>query len=73
MNEKVATLYEWIGGGEVLKRLLERFYEKVPLDPLLSPFLQQCQRNISSTWLNSLAKFLGGRLIIHCGGAVIRP
>ena len=37
MADKVPTLYEWLGGGEVLDRLIARFYEKVPSDPLLAP------------------------------------
>jgi len=37
MPAKVPTLYEWLGGSEVLSRLIERFYEKVPSDPLLAP------------------------------------
>ena len=37
MSTNVPTLYEWLGGGEVLDRLIARFYEKVPADPLLEP------------------------------------
>jgi hemoglobin len=33
----VPTLYEWIGGEEALSRLIERFYQKVPADPILAP------------------------------------
>jgi hypothetical protein len=36
VNAKVPTLYEWLGGGEVLDRLIARFYERVPADPLLA-------------------------------------
>ena len=31
------TLYEWLGGGDRLKRLIAVFYEKVPADPILAP------------------------------------
>lgn len=31
------TLYEWIGGREVLERLTKAFYEKVKQDDLLAP------------------------------------
>lgn len=37
MADTVPTLYEWMGGGDALKNLIERFYEKVPADPLLAP------------------------------------
>lgn len=37
MADTVPTLYEWMGGGEALRTLIERFYEKVPADPLLAP------------------------------------
>lgn len=37
MEKPVPTLYEWLGGGEVLAGVIERFYEKVPADPLLGP------------------------------------
>jgi truncated hemoglobin YjbI len=33
MASKVPTLYEWLGGGnDVLTRLIDRFYQKVPTD-----------------------------------------
>jgi len=32
------TLYEWAGGGEALRRLLDVFYDHVEQDDLLSPF-----------------------------------
>jgi hemoglobin len=39
MNAKpeVPTLYEWMGGIEAIERLLIRFYDRVPDDPLLAP------------------------------------
>jgi hemoglobin len=33
----VPTVYEWIGGAPALQRLFERFYQRVPEDPLLGP------------------------------------
>ena len=53
MNPKVPTLYEWLGGAEALDRLIARFYEKVPADPLLEPLFAtrkpftQTRQNIS--------------------------
>ena len=37
MAPGIPTLYEWLGGGEALSRLITRFYQKVPADPLLQP------------------------------------
>ena len=35
------TLYDKIGGAPVVDQLVDRFYEKVLDDPLLSPFFRQ--------------------------------
>jgi hemoglobin len=37
MASRIPTLYEWIGGAESLGRLIDRFYKKVPADPILAP------------------------------------
>ena len=38
MTERpVPTLHEWIGGSDVIERLLTVFYDRVPADPLLAP------------------------------------
>lgn len=31
------SLAEWAGGAEAIRRLFTRFYERVPLDPVLAP------------------------------------
>ena len=36
-NVEIPSLCEWAGGPEVLLRLITRFYEKVPNDPILAP------------------------------------
>ena len=36
-SETPPTLLEWMGGLPVLERLLARFYERVPADPLIGP------------------------------------
>jgi hemoglobin len=33
----VPTLYEWMGGLPAIERLMTRFYERVPADPMLAP------------------------------------
>jgi hemoglobin len=37
MSDEVPTLYEWIGGRAAIERLMTRFYERVPSDPLIAP------------------------------------
>jgi hemoglobin len=36
-NDAVPSLFEWLGGAEVLQKLTVRFYEKVLADELLRP------------------------------------
>ena len=37
MSDEPPTLYEWAGGGEALRRLIDAFYDRVEGDDLLSP------------------------------------
>jgi hemoglobin len=37
MAQNVPSLYQWLGGIDVLTRLTTRFYEHVAVDPLLAP------------------------------------
>jgi hemoglobin len=37
MTQSVPTLFVWAGGEAALSRLFERFYQRVPGDPLLAP------------------------------------
>jgi hemoglobin len=54
MTPKVPTLYEWLGGNEVLTRLIDRFYQKVPADPLLEPLF----RNMPQAHFQHVAQFI---------------
>jgi hemoglobin len=54
MVSKVPTLYDWLGGSEVLSALIARFYEKVPSDPLLEPLF----RNMDPAHFEHVAKFI---------------
>jgi hemoglobin len=51
----VPTLYEWLGGGEVLSRLISRFYKKVPSDPLLAPLFA----SMPPEHFEHVARFIG--------------
>lgn len=48
------TLYEWAGGRDALRRLLDAFYDRVEADDLLSPFfpggVTEAHRDHVTTW-----------------------
>ncbi|GAA5155729.1 group II truncated hemoglobin [Nocardioides marinquilinus] len=55
------TLFEWAGGGEPLRRMIDAFYDRVEADPLLSGFFpggvsQAHRRHVADWW----AEVLGG-------------
>jgi hemoglobin len=54
MTPKVPTPYEWLGGNEVLTRLIDRFYQKVPADPFLEPLF----RNMPQAHFQHVAQFI---------------
>jgi hemoglobin len=54
MASNVPTLCEWLGGSDVLSALIERFYEKVPSDPLLEPLF----RHMDPAHFEHVAKFI---------------
>jgi hemoglobin len=55
MANPVPTLYEWLGGSEPLSALIARFYQKVPVDPILEPLF----RNMDPAHFEHVAKFIG--------------
>ena len=54
MASNVPTLYEWLGGSEILSALIARFYEKVPGDSILEPLF----RNMDPAHFEYVAKFI---------------
>src|SRR5262249_2553582 len=56
----VPTLYEWVGGMEVLNRLTTRFYEHVQSDPLLAPIFANMSADHPGHVAAFLAEVLGG-------------
>jgi len=60
MAPKVPTLYEWLGGAEPLNRLIDRFYQKVPADPLLAPLFAQMPQEHFHHVAQFIAEVLGG-------------
>src|SRR3954453_23546323 len=76
MQPNVPTLDEGLGGGDPLQRLIERFYEKVPADPLLAPLFASMPREHFQHVATFIAEVLGGPAdyTAHHGGhaAMIR-
>ena len=60
MTTRVPTLYEWLGGGEALNRLIARFYEKVPADPLLAPLFATMPKEHFQHVAEFIGEVLGG-------------
>jgi hemoglobin len=56
----VPTLYEWLGGMDVLSRLTTRFYEHVKADALLAPIFSHMDGNHPAHVAEFLAEVLGG-------------
>jgi hemoglobin len=56
----VPTLFEWIGGSEALEKLFQRFYERVPADPVLAPVFAQMSPEHFRTVAHFVAEVLGG-------------
>ena len=54
MGSNVPTLYEWVGGSEVIAALIARFYQKVPADPVLEPLF----RDMDPAHFEHVAKFI---------------
>jgi hemoglobin len=48
------TLYEWAGGGEAIRRLIDAFYDRVERDELISPFfpggVSEAHRDHVAAW-----------------------
>ena len=60
MVPKVPTLYEWLGGAEPLGRLMARFYQKVPDDPVLAPVFARMAPEHFQHVAQFIAEVLGG-------------
>lgn len=60
MSESTPSLYEWMGGIEALTRLTQRFYERVPSNPLLTPIFAHVRKDHPQHVAAFLAEVLGG-------------
>jgi hemoglobin len=59
-DKAVPTLYEWIGGKEVVERLFGVFYARVPNDPLLAPVFSAMSPEHVAHVASFVAEVFGG-------------
>jgi hemoglobin len=59
-SSNIPTLYEWVGGMQVLQKLTKRFYEHVNEDELLKPVFAHMDASHSEHVATFLAEVLGG-------------
>ena len=60
MAKNIPTLYDWIGGAGPLKQLIDRFYQKVPADPILAPVFAHMSPEHFQHVAQFIAEVLGG-------------
>ncbi|MCL6517658.1 globin [Alicyclobacillus sp.] len=56
----VRTLYDWAGGDETIRRLVEVFYSKIPQDEDLAPIFPEDLTEIRHKQYLFLTQFFGG-------------
>lgn len=67
---EIPSLAEWAGGRDKLRELTERFYEKVPTDPMLAPLFARMNREHARHVADFVAEvFGGGALYSGAGGS----
>jgi hemoglobin len=86
MGEGEPTLYEWAGGHEAIARMIDRFYDRVEEDELISPLFpggvsREHRDHVTTWWCEvfggpaSYSEELGGyrRMLEHHLGLEITP
>lgn len=59
-NDKIPSLYEWMGGMEKFQQLTEVFYKKVLADPLLEPVFRHMSSHHQQLVASFIAEVFGG-------------
>lgn len=59
-KKKPTTIYEWVGGQETIRRLVEAFYPKVLEHPLLRPIFPEDIHPVKEKQYMFLSQFFGG-------------
>lgn len=58
-----ASLYEQLGGAEAIRSLVDAFYPKVQVNPLLGPLFPEDIRPVMEKQYMFLTQFLGGPML----------
>jgi hemoglobin len=85
-EEQVPTLFDWAGGAEAFRRLIDAFYDRVERDDLLSPFFpggvgEEHRAHVTAWWIEvfggpaTYTADLGGyaAMLAHHRGLHITP
>ena len=59
-QKKIPTLYEWVGGIDVIQNLFMRFYERVRGDGILGPVFKDMPATHFQTVAHFVSEVLGG-------------
>ena len=64
--DETPTLYEWAGGEEAFRRLIDAFYDRVEHDELISPFFpggvhEEHRDHVTAWW----GEVFGGPAALH--------
>ncbi len=62
-EESRQTIYEWIGGADTVRRVVEAFYPKVQENAVLSPLFPGDIRPVMEKQYLFLTQFLGGPML----------
>ncbi|TCZ75874.1 globin [Paenibacillus albiflavus] len=60
VNNNEISLYDYMGGAETVRKLVEAFYPKVQLDPLLAPLFPKDIMPVLEKQYLFLSQFFGG-------------
>ena len=58
INDKIPSLYEWMGGMDKFQQLTDVFYKKVLSDPLLEPIFRHLGRHLKEEHRRQWVKLL---------------
>lgn len=60
---KPNTIYEYIGGAETIRKIVEAFYPKVQKDPLIGPLFPEDIEPVKEKQFMFLSQFFGGPML----------
>jgi len=72
-NNPVPSLYEWLGGAEVLKALMVKFYDRVSMDELLRPLFGEMPTDHPQHVADFVGEVMGGSQTYSISRGGTRP